>query len=77
MRSTSARIFAYTPGSAWSVLSARPLLRDQLAMPSENRIRRHDRGHLAQRPAPNLMSDHGETPALTIRKTEALAVELR
>ena len=32
---------------------------------------------MAQRPAPKLVSDHRETPALTIRKTEALPLELR
>jgi hypothetical protein len=57
--------------------SRRPLLCNQLAMPSEDRVRRHYGRHLTQGCPSELVSDDREAPPLPIRETEAFAVELR
>ena len=45
-------------------------------MPSQNRVRRDDRGDLAQRLAPESLSTHGQPTSLIIGEPEPAAAQL-
>ena len=55
----------------------RPLPRDQLAVPSENRVRRDDRRNLRENPSAEALTDDGKTPPFVVTEPHSPAVQLR
>ena len=58
-------------------LRIHPLVRDQLPMPSENRIRRDDRGDLAQQPPAQALSRPGQPAPVLIGQPHPSSAQLR
>ena len=62
--------------SAGALPGVRPLAGDQLSVPSENRVGRDERGELVQRAATEPVSQHRQTPALSIVQSQPTAAQL-
>jgi hypothetical protein len=63
-------------GSSRSASGVRPLARHQLAMPSENGVRRDDRGNPRERATAEAPADHGETAPFIIAQAQPSTVQL-
>src|SRR4029450_12407339 len=71
---------AYSPlqaGSPRPGLRIRPLSRDQLAVPPENRVRRDDRRDFRQHPTTETVTDHGETTTFVVAQSQLPPPQLR
>jgi hypothetical protein len=66
LRITRRRISRRSPGMP----GVRPLPRDQLSVPSENRVGRDERRNLSQHAASESLPQHGEPSALIIAHLE-------
>jgi hypothetical protein len=65
---------ARSPGT---VPGVRPLVGEQLPVPSENRVRRHERRDLLQHAASQALPQHPETSALIVVESELPGAQLR
>ena len=54
-----------------------PLLRDQFAMPAEDRVRCHKSREGAKRSSADLVSEHSQTPTLIVGQSDATTAHLR
>src|SRR5262245_34297864 len=63
-------------GSSRPRRRVRPLPRDQLAVPSENRVRRHDRHDVRENPTAQAPTDPGETTTFIVTQPHPLAAQL-
>jgi hypothetical protein len=70
------RDLLHDPGAAWPRRRERPLPGDQLAVPPQDRVRRHEGGDLPQQPAPESAAFGGEAAALLVGQPEAAPVQL-
>jgi hypothetical protein len=52
--------------------AVRPLAHDEFAVPAQDRVRRHNRGDVAQQSAAQAMAELGETLPLRVIETQAL-----
>lgn len=57
--------------------AVRPLARDEFAVPAQDRVRRHNRGDVAQQSAAQAMAELGETLPLRVIETQALPFQPR
>jgi hypothetical protein len=70
------RDLLHDPGTAWPLQLERPLPGDQLAVPPQDRVGRHQGGDLPQEPAPESSAFGGEAAALLVGQPEAAPVQL-
>jgi hypothetical protein len=70
------RDLLHDPGAAWLLRRERPLPGDQLAMPPQDRVGRHESRDLPQEPSPESSAFGGEAAALVVGQPEAAALHL-
>jgi hypothetical protein len=63
--------------SAGPPFPAAPRLRDQFAMPAEDRVRCHQRRDVAKGAPADLVAEHSQSPTLIIGQSNAMAEQLR
>jgi hypothetical protein len=63
--------------SAGSPLPAGPLLRDQFAMPAEDRVRCHKSRDVVKRSSADLVSEHSQPPTLVVGESDTTTAQLR
>jgi Integrase core domain len=76
IRTTKLRISASTPWRLDGFLAYVQFPRDELPMPSQNRVRRDDRSDLAQDAPSEPVARDGEPPPIVIRQLEPLPTQL-
>jgi hypothetical protein len=64
------------PGTAWPLRRERPLPGDQLAVPPQDHVGRHQGGDLPQEPSPESSAFGGEAAALVVGQPEATSFHL-
>ena len=60
----------------WSPCSVRPFARDQLAVPSKNGVRRHQRPDIHENSTSKVLTEHGEPPPFIVTAAEPSTVQL-
>ena len=63
--------------TTWMSTPVGPFAHDQLTVPAENRVGRHDRRHLGEQASSKSVSQFGEPSPLVVIKTEALSTQSR